>query len=94
LEGDWSYTIAVAPITTPADPDWKSKEGSLAWSCDTALFNQHVGWKVCGWHWSVVKNGGLEGAGDVEDIQEAMQACLKVLPAKFLRKHPELEHGG
>lgn len=82
LKGDWSWTIVVAPVTTPADPDWKSKVGSLEWNTSAELFNIHVGWKVAYWHWSVVKNGGLIGAGDVETREGAMRAAEFAVPWK------------
>jgi hypothetical protein len=80
-------TVAVSPVTTPADPDWKSKPGSLDWAASTELFNKHVGWKVCAWHWSVVGAGYATGSGDETTLEAAQTAAEAYLRAALGRKH-------
>lgn len=72
LKGARGFAIvAVAPNMVEADPDWRSKPGSLTWQTSAELFNVNVGWKVDSWHWSVVRSGRVVGAGDAFTLDSA-----------------------
>lgn len=65
-------TASIGAIRSPADPDWKDKPYSLGANTSAEAFNRLVGWVTSGYHWAVVRNGGVIGAGDVETLAEAM----------------------
>ncbi len=87
LSGDMSLVIVVAPVTTPADPNWKDKSYSLEASSSTEAFNRLVGWKVCAWHWSVVQSGDLVGSGDVDSLEGAKIAAIAAVPPRRSKLH-------
>lgn len=87
LTGDMMLTVAVSPVTTPANPDWKSLPGSLQWQGDTQAFNENVGWKVAHWHWSVVRGGGVVGAGDEPTEEAAKAAAMAAIPADRAKRY-------
>ena len=65
-------TVSIGAIRSPADPNWKGKPHSLEANTSAEAFNRLVGWVTSGYHWAVVRNGGVIGAGDVETLAEAM----------------------
>lgn len=79
-------TTAASPILTPADPEWKSKPGSLEWASSTEAFNRNVGWTVGGWHWSVVGCGSVTGSGDEPTLDAAQKAAEDFLRTALGRK--------
>jgi hypothetical protein len=85
-DGLGAYVVAVGPVLTPADPEWKSKPGSIQWNASTEAFNRNVGWTVAHWHWSVVYFGGIKGAGDEPTQDAAQKAAEDCLRASFGRK--------
>ena len=87
LVGDWSLVIAVSPVMTPADPDWKSKVGSLEWQCSAESFNKNVGWVVKEWHWSVVRNGQVLFIGNETTRETAQHQAIAAIPPRYAKRH-------
>jgi len=77
--GYWD-TAVVSPVLSPGR-DASHDPGSVlvAHTVDTETFNREVGWHVSAWHWSVVKMGGVLGAGDELTLEAARKAAETVV---------------
>ena len=82
-------TASIGAIRSAADPDWADRSYSLEAHSSTEAFNRLVGWVTVGYHWAVVRHGGVIGAGDVETLEEAMACAEAIVKVRKCSKQEE-----